>query len=104
MGETWGERWPGMLIVGSPMLAAAMTLSVALTDVYLLPRADLLTYGAEAIVPINGVLGAIASAAGAVRQNGGTATRVIAMVAAFVWAVAVYVIVMVLATVLVPEF
>ena len=86
----WKEHLPAVLILGSPAAAAGMTLSVALTDVFLLPESGPGTVGITLMVPINALLGAAGAAAGALRVGGTVPTRIAVLIASVVFAAAVY--------------
>lgn len=102
LGARWREHLPGFLILGSPVVASAMTLCVALTDIYLLPAMDLVEFGAETIVPINGLLAALAAAAGGLRVGGTVPRRIAVTIAAFGFAGALYAVVLTAAVLLLP--
>ncbi len=86
----WREHLPAVLILGSPALAAGMTLTVALTNIFLLPQTPLGTVGVTLIVPINALLGAVGAAAGALRVGGNVSTRIAVLIASVGFAAAVY--------------
>lgn len=100
----WQEHLPAILILGSPVAAAGMMLSVALTDIFLLPESDLMTVGVTLIVPINALLGAVGAAAGALRVGGTVPTRIAVLLASVVFAAAVYLGAIELAAEFIPGF
>ena len=101
----WRDHLPAVLILGSPAAAAGMTLSVILTDIFLLPgEAPIITVGVTLAVPINALLGVAGAAAGALRVGGTVSTRVAVLVASVGFAAAVYGGTIELAAALIPGF
>lgn len=95
---------PAILILGSPTVAAGMMLSVALTDIYLLPETTLGRIGVTLIVPINGLLAVVGAAAGALRVGGTVPTRIAVLIASVVFAGVVYVAALQVANEFIPGF
>ena len=104
MSGRWREHLPAVLILGSPAGAAGMMLSVAATDIFLLPETGVGRVGVTFVVAINGLLAVGGAAAGALRVGGTVPTRVAVVIASVVFAGVAYLAAVHLANALLPGF
>ena len=102
--EARRNKFAAALICGAPLFAAAMTLGVALVDIFLLPSVNLPDLGADWIVPINAGLAFAGAATGGLCLRATTGARIGFALLAGAFGIAAYVALMSIADLLVPGF
>lgn len=98
------DNLPGILILGSPLVAAGIAHSVCLVGHFLLPEVKWIVVGGAIMLRLNALLAIAGSVAGALRVGGSLLTRIAVVIAAGVFAVAAYLPTIALTFTLIPGY